>query len=316
MNILHVYDDGDSMATHYVGMLSAAVGNAAIMRSATTQGAFKRMADELHPDIIHVHGAPNFSFPPGSRLVVTPHGQPLLQTRAYVVVARSETERDSLALKHERLEIVRNPIITRTTTPDICARQMLRIYQRIMDSNVLPLMNVETRHLLSTLLAVSCYGSSQWADTPTTLSSVNFRQLYIYAFFEGVLPLVQEGLRILGIEAPAKEPSESYLPANFKQPEPIGSSDLMALITDIRQNGPSLLRLAEVAKALHNDDLDERSLLGQLNAQSQQPFFASILQLLSEQLLLTEGFMPCQPADDHDAQLLRLSLTRRQDPLA
>lgn len=316
MNILHVYDEGNSMATHYVGMLSAAIGNAAIMRTATTQGAIKRMADKLHPDIIHVHGNPNLSIPPGARLVVTPHGQPLRQPKAYVVVARSEMERDALAQKHERLEIVRNPIITRTTTPDICAQQMLRIYQRIMDSNVLPLMNKETRHLLSTLLAVSCYGSSQWADSPTSLSSVNFRQLYIYAFFEGVLPLVQEGLRILGIEAPVKEPSESYLPTNFKQPEPMGSSDLLALISDIRKNGPSMLRLAEVAKALHNDDLDERSLLGQLDAQGLQPFFASILQLLGEQLLLTEGFMPCPPADDQTTQLLRRQLACRQDVMA
>ncbi|MBR1415931.1 MAG: hypothetical protein IJ570_08745 [Prevotella sp.] len=324
MNILHVYDEGDSMAARYVAMLTAAIGDSALMRSATTQSSFSHLTEVQRPDIVHVHGTLRFPIPSGIRLVITPHGLPLTQTKAYVIVARSQMECDSLAEQHERIELVRNPIITRTTTPEACGRQMLSIYHRIMNSNVLAMMSDNTRLALKILLAVAAYGDRRWIkNLPSFLSTysanpenVNFQQLYIYTDFEGVLPLLEEGIGMMGIKSPLREHVETYLPDGFRRPEPMGSGDVVSLVSDIKQQGPSLLRLSEIAKALHDDALDENILLTRLDEKGLRPLFSSILQLLSEQFLLSEGFMPCAPADNSVTLQLRQQLTKRQDVMA
>ena len=150
MNILHVYDENDHMSAQYVDMLTTATASYVTMRSATSIDAFRQHSDKLRPDIVHVHAKPSFSLPQGLRLVVTPHGSPLTRQNAYVVVARSKMEYDELTKQCKRVEIVLNPIITRTTSADTCAPQMLRIYQRIMDSSVLQLMNNGTGPYIAT----------------------------------------------------------------------------------------------------------------------------------------------------------------------
>ena len=88
-------------------------------------------------------------------------------------------------------------------------------------------------------------------------------------------------------------------------------ADIPTLLADVKANGPSLLRLCELATALRSDSLDEARLLSQLSDQL-RPLLASTLQLLDEQNLITEGFMPCTPVDDGNTRLLRRQLTRRQ----
>ena len=83
------------------------------------------------------------------------------------------------------------------------------------------------------------------------------------------------------------------------------------LVADIYQNGPSLLRLTELDRLLRRDTTDEAQLLQALRRQHRQSFFASILQLMSEQTLLTEGFMPCKPLDNRTTQQLRQQLRNR-----
>ena len=332
LSILHIYDENNSMAAQYVAMLVKAVGDRATMSSATNAKAFKTLLAEQHPDIVHLHSKSPFALPSDIRLVVTPHGEPSpfniqpstfnLQPSPspYVLIARSKMERDELIRQFPRVETILNPIITRTTTPEACARQMLHVYQRVMDSNVLQLMDDDTRQTLALILGTAVAGDPRWVE-PLTASSpyresqrgASYRQLYIYAEHEGILPLVEQGIGMLGISAPPKEEVESYLPEGYVKPKPMAGSDIVALIADIKANGPTLLRLSEIARALRNPQLDEQRLLqrlddGNLQGKNLRPLFASILQLLSEQFLLTEGFMPCPPADNRETQQLRRML--------
>ena len=315
MRILHVYDDSDITSAHYVAMLTKAIGDRAEMFNATNAKDCKAKCSELHPDILHLHAQPTFELPPDYRLVVTPHGHELGPINAFVFIARSQMERNRLAERFSRIETVRNPLITRTITPEMCATSMMAVYQRVMDSSVPELMNSATRQSLPILLAAAIGGDRRWVD-PNSLESLlpqaNFRQLYIYAEHEGVLPHVEKALRLLGISAPSYEPVSCYMPSEFHQPKALSGSGIVTMLEDISQNGPSLLRLVEIAEALRADTLDESELLERLEEENLQPFFASVLQLLAEQCLLTEGFMPCPPVNNRETQELRTLLFNRQ----
>lgn len=315
IRILHVYDGNDMLSASYVDMLTEAMGDKAVMHVATNAKDCKARCAGQHYHIIHLHAQPAFELPAGHRLVVTPHGHPQGPINAFVVVARSQMEHNQLAEQFPRIEIVRNPLITRTTTPAACAQQMLAIYQRVMDSSVYELMNDATRQLLPMLLSAAIGGDSRWVDSTALqqlLPQVNFRQLYLYAEHEAVLAHVEEGIRLLNISAPAYEPVSCYLPTGFRQPQPLSGSSIATMLEDISRNGPSLLRLVEISEALHHDGLNEEQLLERVDDDKMLPFLAAVLQLLAEQTLLTEGFMPCPPTQSRETQQLRDMLLSRQ----
>ena len=337
MTILHIYDESNSMAAHYVAMLNAqfSLPNSpfSIFNSqfsvATNAVTFKMMFDEQHPDIIHLHGKAPFALPQNIRLVVTPHGEysgslgfatllskEQLTTKSqqpFVVIARSQMEHDALIEQYPRVETILNPIITRTTTPEVCARQMLHVYQRVMCSNVLQLMDDNTRHSLALIMGAAVAGDARWVGQKPLLMGEDGKKLsllYLYAEYENLLPLLEEVLRLFSIDAnPShRESIKGYLPEGYKKPQPMEGSDVISLLNDVKSNGPTLLRLTEIVRALRADNLDEQQLLQRLDDHNLRSFFASILQLLSEQVCLTEGFMPCSPAENRETQQLRQAL--------
>ena len=317
MTVLHVYSPSCSMAESYVQMLRDTVGNSISMLHATTEADMKKLLKaNPRPDIIHQHGSLRFSLPAACRLVITPHGEQVSDsTKEYVVIARSDMERQSLSAQFKRVETILNPIITRTTTPQVCARQLMRIYQRVVDSDVFPLMSWNTKDALFTLLLAAISEDRRWISRESVQvfnREINYRQLYIYARYEGIMHLVHQGFNILGIAAPTVEPTESYLPEGYAIPQPIKDKGIVPLLTDIQQKGPSMLRLAETAKALRNDCLNEEQLLNELDTQQLRGTLESVLQLLEENALITEGFMPCSPAETSNTKRLRNLLYTRQ----
>jgi len=324
MHILHIYDASNSQAAHYVAMLMAQTTGQATMSVATTADDFRRQQEEQQPDIVHLHGKQPFALPKGLRLVVTPHGEPLTAQAAYVVVGRSKMESDELRQQCQRTETVLNPIITRTTTPESCAQQMMSIYERVMNSSVIQLLTATTRHALAVLLCAAIGGDRRWvsqtdAESVSKVGSQQFHLLYTHAEREGVLPLVRQGIGIIGVDAPPYAPIAGYLPDGYCQPEPfkrgqpshITGDDIPAILADIKGHGLSLLRLTELNRALRHDTLDEEQLVNRLTDQHLLPFFQALLQVLAEQTLLTEGFMPCTPADNRDTLQLRQQLEQR-----
>lgn len=324
MNILQVYAPSDSMAKNYAKMLAECLGQHLGMRSATSLKEFRKLCAEQTPDIVHLHGEPPFSLPSGIRLVVTPHGHSVDNIEAYVFIARSQMEQSQLSnVGSRRITTIRNPLITRTITPEECATMTMLVYRRVMNSSVLQLMNEPSKKALRLILSAALYGDLRWLslkdadkDLFQQLTSLDYQRIYIYSEHEGLFTQIQHGLNLLGIDAPPFQPVECYLPTGFKRPQPSSAMDVVSLISDIKAHGPSLLRLYELTKALHDVSLDEGRLLRQLDDRSLRPLFASTLQLASECMLLTEGFMPCQPADNRDTQQLRTRLVNRQNVMA
>lgn len=305
IKVLHIYPKNDSIMARYIHLLMEKYP-----AKATDDAAeFVKMCKEWQPDIVHQHQGALLSHKGNYRLVVSPCGEPMNETGYYAVIARSPLEADALQQKGiKRIEIVRNPLITKTTNFDETAKKMAYVYQKVMDSNPLPLMNTETRQALAVILKAAITGDKRWTDQKLPISSIQFRLLYIYAQLEGVLPLVEKGLKVMEASPPPYEQTASYLPDNYKKPESIVGRSIPEMLADIQEKGLSLLRICDMYQALMDEHLDEEKILEKIEEKKYYVLFSRILQILKEEVYLNEGFMPCLPTDDTGTRRLRQQL--------
>ena len=311
MRILHVCRHDNPRLAEYVSLLSQAMPADVECAFADNASDVRLAIKDFQPAIIHQHGQTNYSLL-GARLIVSPHGETTDNTKAYAVIARSPYELSSCHT--ERKELVRNPLITKTITFEEAAAAIRIVYQRVMDSHPLELMDGKTRRLLAILLKAGLLGDKGWVNGQWPMvDGSQFRLLLIYASLEGVLDIVERGVKVLGLTDAAARSSRltlpspliSYLPQGYKTPEPLDGATIPQLLRDIDANGITLLRLTELTRLLYDDSLDEALLMEQIDAMNARPQLQLLLQILSEQTLLTEGFMPCQPLDNSFTENLR-----------
>ncbi len=325
MRVLHFYNRDVPQLAMYVGQLVNAMPEGVECRVADNVVDMRNECGRFIPDIIHQHG-----LPPGGdeepllgvgqgsagsrpRLVISVHGQAVDTAKAYAVITRSPYEHSRQA--NPRKEMVRNPLITTTICFAEAAQTIAAVYQRVMDSCPLLLMNRQTRLALALMIKAAVCGDKRWVDSyqfEEALAGTDFRRLYIYAEQEGVLDIVYQGIDILETYAPEKQPTDNYLPEGYRVPEAMPGATVAEMVGDIAANGVCLLRLVEMAKALYDDRLDEEALSKELDKEKLKPLFQSLLQVLSEQTLLTEGFMPCPPLDNQTTLRMRQQLVSRQ----
>ena len=142
-----------------------------------------------------------------------------------------------------------------------------------------------------------------------------WRLLTIYAYFEQVSPIVRRGAQVLGVAMPdvSVSQSTSYLPKDYRPLKEKPDSTVIELLRDVQAGQLTLLRLTEIDEALRREDMDEEKLLIELEEENLKTLFSCLLQILSEQTLLDEGFMPCPPVDNQETQRLRIQLSRHME---
>ena len=326
MTVLHLYPEVDSMIRQHVDMLRA-------------YGAGTEADADGLPAIVHVHGCWDHNVVSqaerlrrqGARLVFTPHGglepwvvsqrrltekaaktllwQRRLVQHAYVVIAEGRVEAQNLAELGwtPRTETVRNAVVTKSVTPEAMAKQTVAIYRKVMDSHTLQLMGDDTRQLLRLALKAGITGDRRWVTaTPPTIDETEWRRLLIYADQENVRTTLDSGLHILGINQPYIDTAHivCYLPTGYERPR-------LSVLTPVdiaahTVHGQLTLRhLVELDRGLRRPDVDDDQMGEALEARSLTRHFRRLLQLLSEQTLLDEGFMPLAPLDDKQTQALR-----------
>lgn len=310
MRILHIYPKADSLLAQYVDLLSKGMAAEATSLATDDPVAFKQMCRELKPDIVHQHGQLDWTIPAHARLVVTPHGM-AHSRNAYTYVARSDFEYKQLAdLGLLRIETIRNPLITKTTTAEKLVAQYRLVYQQVMDSNVLELMDADTLTALRMLLKAGITGDSRWlGPTPKLPEQIDWRKLIIYVRLEGVEETLIKGCAAMNVQPPTIPPVKSYLPDKYTKPTTAHADDVVQLVGIIQKSVADgqlpLLRLVELDQLLRRDNIEDDLLLKELEKEKLKPLFTSLLQLLQEQTLLDEGFMPCQPTNNHETSKLR-----------
>ena len=310
IKVLHIYPKDDHSTARYVALLSKALPDSFESKCSDDLASLKKMCRDWQPDIVHQYGALSVDVP--GRRVVSPCGNTFDNQKSYyAVIARSPLEAESLNTQGiTRVEIIRNPLVTKTTNFDETAQKITYVYQKVMDSNPLPLMDEETRTLLFQLLKVAVLGDKRWVPGFTfSPDTVNFRLLLHYASLEGVLPLIQKGLSILRIDAPEYKKIACYLPEAYVLPKSMSGQDIIDMVKDVQRNGLSLLRLVNLFEALHHPDINEDQLLNNLESEELLSLFSSILSILKELLSLEDGFMPCESVDNSETRRLRNNIT-------
>jgi hypothetical protein len=306
IKVLHIFPKDDHTNARYVALLAKALPDSIESLLADDPVVAKKMCKEQQPDIVHLYGVGRYEVT--GRRVISPCGTPFDSEQPYyAVVARSPLEAESLFEQEvKRVEIIRNPLVTKTASFDETAQKMAYVYQKVMDSNPWPLMDDATRSFLFMLLKVAVCGDKRWlAGATVSPQDVNFRLLFHYAEKENILSSVQKGLAIMGIEVPEHQKIACYLPNGYAVPVTMSGQDIVSLLHDVQKHGLSLLRLLNVFEALHESHLNEDQLLNMLETEELLMLFRSILSIAQELLSLEEGFMPCESIDNAETRKLK-----------
>ncbi len=337
MHIIHLYPPHIPELAQHVTLLTELPGEKSVATDEVK--TFLDLCAANTPDIVHLHGCNQNEFiraaltarQKGARIVLTPHGhleswemnarmkQPArlkeMVRRAFCVIVRSDIEAKELQnLRwNTRVEIIKNPILTRTTDKDTCLQQHLMVYRTVMNSFVLEKFSKDSINALRTLLKVGINDDSRWGE-PFDTNTVDWKRLLIYTHQEGVQSYFEKGCLLMGIRQPESTIAPSYLPDNYETPAPISGKTITEMVAIIKrqtsQRNLTLLSLANLDQALRRDDVADDRLMEQMEEEHLCSFFASLLTVMHEQTGLDEGFMPCPPTEDKQTKRIRTTIQK------
>lgn len=224
-----------------------------------------------------------------------------------------------------RIEIIHNAVITNSLSPKEMCSQTFAVYQKVLDSNVLEQMSSDDRNLLSLILKAGITGDARWitsdaakavGDLQSLSSSPDWRRIFIYAEHQNIRNYVDYGISVLKLQPNDLDTSKiaSYFPEKYQRPVPLKNligdfkgdeTDYLIRMLRQIQKAPLLLHLIELHRELHRDSVDDDSLSEALEEKRLTSFAARLMQVLSEQTLLDEGYMPLAPLDDRGTQQIR-----------
>lgn len=319
MRVLHIYPKEEPQVALYVSILIRALAGRVESLSTDTPEEASRLCKEQRPDIVHRHGQIEFKEKTEFfRQVVTLHGHQFAKfPNAFVYFARSQMEaqklRDSAAYRSypskAYIETVLNPLITKTTNADEMADNIVRIYQKVLDSNPIELMNDATIRMLGAIMKAGICGDKRWVVSLPKVEEVNFRQIYIYAIYENVLDIVEKGIETLELSVPKRASNyDIYMPEQYKKPISMKGHTITKLLLDVKENGLTMMRMTDIAEVLFTQDIEEDKLLSKLKQEKLNSLFSCVLQIMHESILWDEGYMPCQPTNNTETQVLRTQL--------
>ena len=284
----------------------------------------------------------------GARLIITLHGQlepwimkqkslqenifkTLLWQRstieqAYAIITLGKLERANF-LKlgwNKRIEKIHNAVITNTISQAEMCSNTFAVYQKVMDSNTLEQMNQDSILALAAIIKAGITGDRRWLDGTQSMmfdpTNISWRQLLVYAEHENIRNYIDYGINILGFSTPLIDTKQihAFFPDNYKKPLPVkeligdysgNESDyLMRIIRQINKH-PLLLHLIELTRELYRNTVNDEQLIDLLEEKNLKSYAARLMQILQEQTLIDEGFMPLPPIDDKQTKHIRNLLT-------
>lgn len=311
MNILHLYPKDDTMLSAFAHLI----------------GGTEKVSS---PDIVHIHGCWNQAVCqeikryPHARLVLSPHGQlqswildkknPLEQAqqrklvkRCFAITARSKMEYEQLSAIawNPRIEVVSNPQLTVTTTPERTRERMYAVYQKVMDSHVWELMTDESRRMMACLLKAGITGDRRWVRQEMP-ADVNWRHIMLYAQQESVNHIVQRGINVLSLQIPDDIDVNKYpfyLPQDYHAPAPL-QQDITTIVAAIQER-PCIYYLTELHQALMRNDIDDNDIHMSLKDNHLLGYAQRLMSIMSDLILLDKGYMPVDPITDKQTDQIR-----------
>ena len=352
MNIIHYNPHGDKTVADYIDTLNKSMSGQAVCRVVDKLLALKGELSRQHADIVDIHGCWHKTIPfaciiakhHGARIVVTPHGQLepwimkrhwLITTlprtlsyqhriikRAYSVIVMGKMEHDNMEKLcwTPRIETIPCSLFTSSITDDEMARQTLAVFNKVLDSNVLELMDITTTSALHSLYKIYTTADPRWLEpsereTIEKLDQRQWRQIEIYAYNTSTLLDVRHGADALGITLPDCHPSEiaCYLPyshSNENQRQRLASltadekgmhnpADVVEMIKALQQKVrkrtlgiADILQFSATLYQLRTDEDEVRYLLDEAKLTR---FASSLMQTVVHFTHLPYGFLTVSP---------------------
>ena len=202
------------------------------------------------------------------------------------------------------------------------ARQTYALYQKVMDSNPLELMQDDTKEALRTIIKAGITGDRRWLTEEDALPAITqWREILCYAHQEQITETIERGIRLLGLEAADIEADQIdyFVPEGMEPAEDIGTAignqfvsenerllatfRFLRKLIDNRQIG--IKHLIELDRELREHNCEEDRLYEKMEERNMRKTAARLMQVMSELTGLTEGFMPIPPLDDRASRKLR-----------
>ncbi len=331
LTVQHLYPHDDTLVAEHVRMLTPADNDDGDSRQPDIVHVHGCWNYDIGRQALRLHRQ-------GARIVLTPHGglepwviahhrgekfsktllwQRRLVESCYVVIVQGRMEAEAMKALgwNPRMETIRNAVVTNSITPEAMAANTGEVYRKVMDSNTLELMSDDCRRLLRLLLKVGITGDRRWissddslwaAEAAAAIGEVQWRRLLIYADHENVRTIVDSGARHIDIKQPYLDTDtiKSYLPTGYERPK-VKANDLLGIVGEIHKGEFTLRHLAELDRALRRSDVEDDWLLEAVAERQLTKYFRRLLQVLTEQTALDEGFLPVRPLDDGGTKKIR-----------
>lgn len=230
---------------------------------------------------------------------------------AYAVVAMGRMEAESLGAMgwNRRIETVKNSLVTDSITPVGMAANMLRIYHKVYDTAPRHYMKADTVDALHAFIKVGLSGDSHFIDDMhynacAKLDHTEWRKIFLYAHQESILGIVARGVQLLELPFPDIDPTttEYYRPTDYREPAPFdtketrdSTDEVAAMITSARllaaRGKLTMYHLTKIANALLHSTIDEERAREQAYRMKGKGFTRRLMQILSQETLLEEGFL-------------------------
>ena len=336
------------MITSYVNILVGSMGLEAENIIVEDEASAKEKLQTIHFDILHIHGCWYYAayrvlkmaMAKNTRLVLTPYGQLepwilkenhwkekvpkklLFQKeiikKAYAIIIQGKMEEECIREIgwNNRLEIIRNPLITHSITPSEMAYKTYCVYRKVLDSHPIDMMRDQTRYLLRCFIKAGITGDSRWVtdDLYKIKDPEQWRYILIYAHYEHISAIILRGAHLLNYQVPDVDVHKisCYLPDQYETTktieEAIGmqyaseNDRLMATFKQVRKlifhHQLTISHLCEIDKELREYDVEEDHLCETLKEARLYKTACRVMQLLSDYTGFDEGFMPVPPLDD------------------
>ncbi len=350
------------MQARYVSLLRETMAGSVEATATTSLADVKKALASLHYDILHIHGCWSVQFAKaatlaqekGCRVVISPHGElepwilrerqwqekmpkTLLYQRktiqdAHAIIAMGSMEQKSLERLgwNPRIETIRNALITYSVTPEEMCQQLLVVYHKVMDSDVLNIMDETTRQALFLLLKAAACGHKEWIDAQSLSifdSPLNWRLLFIYARHEQLDNWLRRGIRVLGVREPLIDVSQvqSYFPTSYQPAKTISESignkfasendRLLATFKFLHHQATArqltMSHMIELEHEIREHDIDEELLTETLKENRLLLFAQRLMGVLDSFTQFEEGMMPIPAVSDKQTEKLESIITNR-----
>lgn len=355
MRVLHFYPGKDNMVTEYVDMLQNVMAEHVETKKSCELSQFKIFLKQWHPDIVHLHGCWDFSIfiamtiahSNSIRYVFTPHGQLepwimrqnywceklpkliLFQRRlfkkAYTIVALGDMEANYIKNYrwNDRIEIVRNPLITETITRMETGRRLFSIYRKVLNSDTIKLLNKNAICALATLIKAGQTLNEKWIVDKeyNRLKGIEHEclfRLFLYSYQEEILDTVTKGANVLQFSIPDIDFSTIpfYIPARFNHPKPLlvrkssnANIDYITMIKAanerISQKKITLKNILEISSFLRTTRIEDDKVERYLIEEELYDMAGRLMQVAADYTGLDIGFMPVRNINDRKTKRIK-----------